>query len=176
MIPFAFVKCLATKSQSILKAPNMMDKIKAACWVLMFATIGLPCLVMGIFSDFFYFWANNFRSNLKKIIIVRKESTITNESIRSFTLFCQKYNIEKIRAINCKMTVTTMRQKYKIKDNIQYLLFGQFIGGSTSSLVDGKGSNILKSTKTSNLKAYRSKLNELENTADQLVKTRYEID
>lgn len=137
----------------------MMDKIKALLMLAVYVVMGLPCLIAGILSDFVYFWANNFRSNLKKIIIVRAESTITSESIRSFTLFCAKYNIEKIRAIHCQDTIRTMRQKYLIKENIQYLLFGQFISGRVSSLVSGvKGSQVLKSTKTSNLKAYRSKI------------------
>ena len=112
-----------------------MEKIIALSWVLSYAVVGIPNLLAGIMTDFFYFWANNFRSNLKKIIIVRKESTITNESIRSFTNFCSKYNEEKVRAIYCKDTVKTMRQKYLIKENIQYLLFGQFIGHNASSLI-----------------------------------------
>lgn len=175
MIPLAFLKTLMTNCQKVMRAPTITDKIKLFIWVLIYCGMGIPCLLLGIFSDFFYFWANNFRSNLKKIIIVREESTITSESIRSFTLFCAKYNMEKIRAIHCQDTVRTMRQKYLIKENIQYLLFGQFINGNKSSL-GTTGTQILKSTKTSNLKAYRSKIQELENTAEQLTKSRYEID
>lgn len=166
MIPFAFLKTLLIKAQSIMRAPSVLEKLMTLWWVLCYMVMGIPNLVFGILTDFFYFWANNFRSNLKKIIIVRKESTITNESIRFFTNFCSKYNEEKVRAIYCKDTVKTMRQKYLIKENIQYLLFGQFVGQNATSLNSAKGTNILKSTKTSNLKAYKNRIEELENTAD----------
>jgi len=53
---------------------------------------GLPLLFLNIFSDFYYFWANNFRSNLKKIIIERKKSSLTNDSIRQINDYCVKYN------------------------------------------------------------------------------------
>jgi hypothetical protein len=49
-------------------------------------------LFLNILSDFYYFWANNFRSNLKKIIIERKKSSLTNDSIRQINDYCVKYN------------------------------------------------------------------------------------
>lgn len=58
-----------------------------------------------------------------------------------------------------------MRKKYHVKENIQYLLFGQFVGGGKSSL-GNDGSNFLKSTKTSNLKEYKNRMKELENTTE----------
>lgn len=39
-----------------------------------------------------------------------------------------------------------------------------------------EGTNFLKSTKTSNLRAYKNKVQELEDTTEQLTKSRYEID
>ena len=130
MIPFAYLKCLGTKAQKIMKAGTIMKKIIELLKVLGFMIVGIPLLIMGCFTDSFYFWANNFRSNLKQIIILREESTITNQSIRMLTNFCAKYNEDQIRAIYCKETVITMRKKYLVKENIQYLLFGQFVGGS----------------------------------------------
>lgn len=57
-----------------------------------------------------------------------------------------------------------MRKKYLIKENIQYLLFGQFLKGKGSSSLGTDGTNLLKNTKTSNLKAYKNRIAELENT------------
>lgn len=33
--------------------------------ILIYTVFGIPLLIMGLFSDFYYFWANNFRANLK---------------------------------------------------------------------------------------------------------------
>ena len=75
-------------------------------------------------TDLYYFWKNNFRTNLKKIIINKKESTITNESIRTMKILTQKYVELKIKSIFTQDLVKTFRQMYTIKDNIQYLLYG----------------------------------------------------
>ena len=33
--------------------------------ILVFVVVGIPLQIMALGSDFYYFWANNFRSNLK---------------------------------------------------------------------------------------------------------------
>lgn len=48
-----------------MKANTIMDKIKELVMVLMFVVTGIPLLFVGLLADAFYFWANNFRSNLK---------------------------------------------------------------------------------------------------------------
>ena len=151
MIPFAYIKCLTTKFQIVMKAGSILDKIKQLFLFLIYGIVGIPILIIGLLADAFYFWANNFRTNLKQITIERKQSTITSETIRRFTSFCAKYNEDQIRSIYCKETVITMRKNYNIKENIQYLLFGQFINGKNSSQMGDNGSNLLKNTKTQNL-------------------------
>ena len=69
-----------------------------------------------------------------------------------------------------------MRKKYNIKENIQYLLFGQFVNGTASSSLGNDGTSLLKNTKTTNLRAYKNRMAELENTEEQLKKSRYDID
>jgi|APSaa5957512535_1039671.scaffolds.fasta_scaffold20972_4 hypothetical protein len=82
MIPFAYIRCITTKAQHINKAPTLIKKIIVASQVLLYIVVGIPILIFDSGSDFYYFWANNFRENLKQIIIVRSSSNITNVSIR----------------------------------------------------------------------------------------------
>jgi hypothetical protein len=82
MIPFAYLRCVTTKAQHINKAPTLIKKIIVASKVLLYIVFGIPILVLDSGSDFYYFWANNFRSNLKFIVIVRRKSNITNYAIR----------------------------------------------------------------------------------------------
>tara|TARA_B110000285_G_C15119051_1_gene615952 strand:- start:1037 stop:1303 length:267 start_codon:yes stop_codon:yes gene_type:complete len=82
--------------------------------ILVFVVIGIPLQIMGLGSDFYYFWANNFRSNLKQIIIVRKQSKVTNDTIRMLTMFCSNYNHEKIKALNCVSTIKIFRERQQV--------------------------------------------------------------
>ena len=88
MIPFAFMKPLILKCQKLLKAQTLKTRVIAFIELLFYACFGLPFLFATIFSDFYYFWANNFRSNLKKIIIERKKSTLQNRAIRQIKDYC----------------------------------------------------------------------------------------
>ena len=67
---------------------------------------------------------------------------------------------------------------YSIKDNIQYLLYGQMIPerGFREDYKGKKGTNILKSVKTKNLREYMDKTREIENVQVQVNKAKYEID
>ena len=63
-----------------------------------------------------------------------------------------------------------------IKENIQYLLFGQFCNtdGGNSSL-KGNGNAKLKSTKTINLQEYTNKVKQLADETEQQEKSREDI-
>jgi hypothetical protein len=82
MIPFAYLKSLGMKAQNLMKANILNEKIYNGVKLLIFLVFGIPILLVNQFTDFYYFWANNFRSNLKLIIIERKKSTLTNDSVR----------------------------------------------------------------------------------------------
>ena len=82
--------------------------------ILVFVAVGIPLQIMGLGSDFYYFWANNFRSNLKQIIIVRKQSKVTNDTIRMLTMFCSNYNHEKIKALKCVSTIKIFRERQQV--------------------------------------------------------------
>ena len=133
---------------------------------MMFALLGLPMLILTLFSDFYYFWANNFRSNLKKIIIERQKSTLSNDTIRELKMLCSRYSNQKIKSVYSMDLVKTFRKNFKVKENIQYLLFGQMIpedGFGNANILQGGKDNHIKSLKTANLRAYKNKVEEKEN-------------
>jgi len=91
------------------------------------------------------------------------------------TAFCHQYNEEKIKAIYCTNTVTQIRETYMIKENIQYLLFGQFCGTDTAESLKTNGTAHLKSTRTQNLKEYTNQVKMMNDVTEQQQKSRDEI-
>lgn len=124
LIPFAYLKTLLIKLQGFFKAVTLKEKIVEGSICLGYIVTGMPLMFINIFSDFYYFWANNFRTNLKKIIIERKKSSLTNDSIRQINDYCVKYNFQKIKSVFTTDSVKSFRQKFSVIPNIQYLLFG----------------------------------------------------
>lgn len=170
MVPFAYCRAIATKGGRVGKAVTPADMIKASINFVVFVSLGPVLLTIGMLSDFYYFWANNFRTTLKKIIIERKSSSLTNESIRQLNLLCSRYSSLKIKSLYSMDYVKTFRNRFLVKQNIQYLLFGQMIPedgfGNNNSLKDN--GNVLKSLKTGNLKDYKMKVRELEDSSKQI--------
>jgi hypothetical protein len=76
-------------------------------------------------------------------------------------MFCSNYNHEKIKALKAISTVIIFRERQQVKENIQYLLFGQFKKGKGDSKADTK-ENKLKNLKTENLKDYKNREQEME--------------
>ena len=64
MVPFAFLKGVGQKLSKFLGARGMVNTLKAGVQMLLFLAYGLPVLCLGLLSDLYYFWANNFRTNL----------------------------------------------------------------------------------------------------------------
>jgi len=91
-------------------------------------------------------------------------------------MFCSNYNHEKIKALKAVSTIKTFRERFLVKENIQYLLFGQFKKGK-GMVVTNKGTkeNKLKNMKTENLKDYKNKEQELEEVKNQVEDSRYKI-
>lgn len=81
-------------------------------------------MIITLFADLYYFGVNNFRSNLKKIIIERKKSTLTNTSIRNIRDYANKYIFHKIKSVYTREAVVSFRANYSVVDSIQYLIFG----------------------------------------------------
>lgn len=101
--------------------------MKRSLQFVLFLVCGIPLLSINLIVDCYYFWTNNFRSDLKMIIIEKQESPLKNESIRGLKLICSRYTHNKIKSLNSSDFVKTFRKRFLVKDNIQYILFGQMI-------------------------------------------------
>jgi len=82
LLPLAYLRSVGVKLGKIGRATSIKETIMFLLEFVLFLCFGSLLLIIGFFSDFYYFWANNFRSNLKKIIIEREDSTLENSSIR----------------------------------------------------------------------------------------------
>ena len=69
MAPFAYAKGIYMKVGLALRSAKREEKIKNWSSFILFLLFGIPILAVNLFTDFYYFWMNNFRSNLKKIIM-----------------------------------------------------------------------------------------------------------
>lgn len=93
-------------------------------YLIGFLILGIPSLTLNLISDFFYFWANNFRSNLRKIVIEKDDSTLNHDSVREIKMQCSKYSAKKIKSVYSVDFVKSFRSKFNVRENIQYLIFG----------------------------------------------------
>ena len=118
MTPFAYLKSVGQKIERLTKATTIREQILAGAELLIFVAFGLGILVLDLVADFYYFWANNFRSNLKKIIIERKKSTLTNDSIRQVKMLCSKYVEKKIKSVYSVDYMKTFRGKLNTTPNL----------------------------------------------------------
>ena len=78
MAPFAYAKGIYMKIGLAMGSVKKTDKIKNWSSFILFLLFGVPILTINLFTDFYYFWMNNFRSNLKKIIIFKETSKLTS--------------------------------------------------------------------------------------------------
>ena len=78
MAPFAYVKGIYMKIGLAMGSAKREDRIKNWRSFFLFLAFGMPILTINLFTDFYYFWMNNFRSNLKKIIIFMETSKLTS--------------------------------------------------------------------------------------------------
>jgi len=122
--PFAFLQSLLIKFRKFLKATTVKKQITTLIYFLVYLAIGLPALILNMLADLYYFGVNNFRSNLKKIIIERKKSTLTNLSIRIIKDYATKYIFYKIKSVYTKEAVLSFRHNYSVLESLQFLMFG----------------------------------------------------
>ena len=83
ILPFAYLSSLVYKIQQIFVA-NQAAKYQViqSLKTLVFLIFGIPIMLTTFIADCIYFWTNMFRKNLKKIVIERDQSTVTNFSIK----------------------------------------------------------------------------------------------
>lgn len=125
MLPFAYLKGLYVKINLALRSVKKADRIKNWSKFFIFLFLGILILVINLFTDFYYFWMNNFRDNLNKIIIHKITSKLTSSSIKMIKFSAQKYMDSKVKAVHSIDFVKSFRTKMNINKHIQFLIFGQ---------------------------------------------------
>lgn len=130
LIPFAFLKSFVFKFKFIYQANSTQQIIWRSLRLIMFIFLGMGFMTLTFFTDCYYFWKNNFRKekHLKKIVIEREPSTITSQWIKKIKLLCAKYSFNRIKAVYMVEYVRKFREDLDINAQLQFLIFGQFIG------------------------------------------------
>ena len=88
---------------------------------------GFVYLILDLIADIYYFWKNNFRLELKKIIIDRDNTMLSHQSLREIDSMCRKFATNKIKSVHTKYFLKAFLKKFNVVQNIQYLIFGQLI-------------------------------------------------
>lgn len=120
-----------------------------------FIFLGPIILELDFLADCFYFWKNNFRTELKEIIIPKDKSLISHDSIREYNLLSEKYIENKIKSANTSQIIKIFRKRFLVQENIQYLIFGQFIDKISTQENLKKRQTTYKSMRTNDLKDVR---------------------
>jgi len=85
-------------------------------------------MLLTFLADCWYFWEDNFRSELKKIVIEKEPSNINKDSIIKMKILCEKYSNSRCKAIYTIDYVKRMRVERDIGSLLQFLIFGQIVG------------------------------------------------
>lgn len=79
LIPIAWIVGIVDKFKTLSSLNSQSDKLMN---VFIFIPFGIPILCLDCIADLYYFWVNNFKQNLRKIIIEREKTTVTHFSIK----------------------------------------------------------------------------------------------
>ena len=90
LIPFAYIKSIVFKIKQIfqLKYNNRQIIIQKSLSLFLFIFFGILVMSITLLADCFYFWKNNFRTNLKKIVVEKKRSEISIVSFKRIIYYC----------------------------------------------------------------------------------------
>ena len=89
-----------------------------------FIPLGAPILFFDTLVDLLYFWINNFRTNLKKIIIEKDKSTVSHRSLKEIMNICDNFKELKIKTIHTSEMIKQFRKKFQVNKNLRFLIFG----------------------------------------------------
>lgn len=132
MLPFAYFKGLYVKANLASKSVKKIDRIRTWRKFFFFVLFGVPILVINLFTDFYYFWKNNFRDDLTKIIITKITSKLTSQSIKTVKFTTSRYKNEKVLAIYTTDFVKLFRKQMDINTHLQNMIFGQYVNANSN--------------------------------------------
>ena len=137
LIPAAWVIGIKDKLSQVNSMKNKNDKMMN---VFIFIPFGIPILFCDLLTDCLYFWVNNFKTDLRKVIIERQRSKISHSSLKEIMQMMKNYSDNKIGSMFTRRFVDIYGRILNVSDNIKYLIFGQMIpeGGFKEITVAGK--------------------------------------
>ena len=65
-------------------------------------------------ADSYYFCKNNFKSNLKKIVVETEKNNITLDSFKQIIHFCQVYKEKKLSAVFSEKFIKCFRDELHV--------------------------------------------------------------
>jgi len=108
LIPFAWIVGIIDK----LSAKNAnTDKMDEICKYL-FIPFGPIILFLDLLADLSYFWKNNFRTDLKKNIIVKGDSKLNHHSIKEIDSYSLKMGTHGIKSVNTGYLIRHFRTRF----------------------------------------------------------------
>lgn len=114
LLPFAYIKSLVFKIQQIFRAQNSSEMIKRTFVVVEFGFFGLLMMTLTFIADSIYFWINNYRVKLKKIIIDQEPNILSMSWIKKLNLLATKYAHHRIKSIYTIKFVSKFREDIDI--------------------------------------------------------------
>jgi len=109
LIPVAYVAAIIDKAKN-MKYLNQKDQIMNYG----FFVFGFIYLFLDLFADVYYFWLNNFRTGLKKIIIEVEDSTLSHKSLREIEGISRRYSKNKIKSISTKYILKHFLKRFNV--------------------------------------------------------------
>lgn len=79
LIPAAWILGIRDKLSQVNSMKSKNEKIMN---VFIFIPFGIPILFLDLLTDCFYFWVNNFKQDLRKVIIERQRSKVSHTSLK----------------------------------------------------------------------------------------------
>lgn len=76
MLPFSYLRSVLHKLQAVTRSVETREYISNTAEAFFFIVFGLPLLFGCLLSDAYYFWLNNFRTELRTIVIDRDVSKL----------------------------------------------------------------------------------------------------
>ena len=93
LIPFAWVVGLKDKLNQLNSIQGKNDKMMN---VFIFIPFGIPILCLDLLADCYFFWVNNFKQDLRKVIIERQRSKVSHSSLKEIMQMMKNYADNKI--------------------------------------------------------------------------------
>jgi len=112
MIPFAYVKSIIFKIKALykIKDSNRNVLIKEFLYLSIFIFFGIFKLLITLLADSYYFWLNNFRTDLKKIVVENEKCKWTLDSFKKMITCCQTYRDKKMSAVFAEKFIKNYRE------------------------------------------------------------------